>query len=246
MSLPSKLERIAVISGSLRPRFVAPYFIEVEGKADLPGTVRRACAFTTAAPGWPLGQGKATHRHECQLHTDSGHLQDSSSFHWRTESKSFLGGDLEVARGYAAELPQAVAAALAAAHAPSSGPLRDVQGAAHVMCLAPEFVEVTREGGLPRIWACAHLSALGKVSAERPWTHLQTAFIRTWPERGANAYKGELEILPVNMLHSMNSFHSQSQRNLVTWSAATFGEAVAAFRNLINTPIPSTDHQRRS
>lgn len=141
-----------------------------------------------------------------------------------------------MAEGCAAELPQAVAAALAAAHAPSSGPLRDGQGAAHVMCLAPEFVEVTREVGLPRIWACAHLSALGKVSAERPWTHLQTAFIRTWPGRGASAFRGELEILPFNALHPVDSFHSQLQRNLVTWSAATFGEAVAVFRSLIVTP----------
>jgi hypothetical protein len=214
---------------------VAPHFIEVEGSADLPGAVRRACAFTTAAPGWLTGQDGATHRHECQLRSTTGQWQDGSPVQWRTESRSVLGGAVMVTEGCAAELTQAIAAALAAAHAPPPRPLREAQTAERVLCLAPAFVEVAREPGLPRVWACAHLSALGPVSAERPWTHLQTAFIRAWPQRGADAYRGELETLPFSALHPADATRSPP-RHVVTWSAASLEEAFAAFQALILTP----------
>jgi hypothetical protein len=155
--------------------------------------------------------------------------------HWRTESRSILGGALIVAEGCAAELTQAIAAALAAANTPPSRPLLEAQTTERVLCLAPAFVEMAREPGLPRIWACAHLSALGPVSAERPWTHLQTAFIRAWPQRGTGAFRGELETLPFSALHPADTKRSPS-RHLATWSANSLEEAFAAFQSLILIP----------
>lgn len=220
---------------ALIPRFVAPHFMEVEGSADLPGAVRRACAFTTAAPGWPQDRNGATHHHECQLRSATGQWQDGQPVHWRTQTRSLPGGVTVVAEGCAAELTQAIAAALAAAHAPPAQPSRGMQGVERVLCMAPAFVEMAREPGLPRIWSCAYLSAHGAVSADRPWTHLQTAFIRAWPGRLGPAFRGELETLPFTALGPAEDA-SPAPRDVVTWTGDTLDAALEGFRAHIASP----------
>ncbi len=219
-----------------QPRFVAPHFIEVEGSADLPGAVRRACAFTTAAPGWPQDRDGATHRHECQLRSPTGQWHNNSPVHWQTETRSILGEARVVAEGSATELTQAIAAALAAAHNAPPSPSRTFSSSERVLCKAPAFVEMVREPGMPRIWACAYLSALGPISTELPWTHLQTAFIRAWPSHGKNAFRGELETLPFHALHAFDERQSSQPRDVVTWSASSLEEAMADFYSYTLSP----------
>lgn len=189
-----------------RPRFIAPHFIEIEGSADMPGAIRRACAFTTVAPGWPRNPDGATHYHRCTLTSDTGRWKDGGVVGWRTESwpvsldraaPEVAGKAGEhaasllppaavpaVAEGHAADLMQAIASALGAAYAPLPGPQGGQEGGV-VQCVAPAFVEMEREAGLPRIWICSHLNAQGALPPEQPWTHLQTVLVREWPGRTA-------------------------------------------------------------
>ncbi|MFC3126175.1 hypothetical protein ACFOD4_13990 [Pseudoroseomonas globiformis] len=217
----------------LVPRFVAPHFIEIDGSTDLPGPVRRACAFTTAAPGWPRDKNGATHRHECRLSSASGRWQDGGAVHWHTETQDLATGHRSTATGEATALTQAIAAALAAAHAPPGGAEAATD---RVLCLAPDFVAMQREPGLPPVWCCAHLTALGTVPLDRPWTHLQTAFIRAWPGGRGQAFRGEMETLPFSALAMAGNSQADRVRDVVYWAADSLPEAVERFRALVFAP----------
>ncbi|MFC7611488.1 hypothetical protein [Teichococcus aestuarii] len=146
------------------PRFVAPHFVEIEGSADIPGAIRRACAFTTAAPGWPRCRDGATHYHRCILTSHTGRWKDGAAVGWRTESwPAVIAGGIAdtaekpacllppasapmVAEGHAEDLMQAIASALGAAYAPLPGTL-EAHGGGLVQCIAPAFVEMARERG---------------------------------------------------------------------------------------------------
>lgn len=183
-----------------RPRFIAPHFVEVEGGADLPGPVLRACAFTTAAPGWPCDAEGASHRHDCLLTSASGQGVQERPVHWRTETQALSGAPERtrprVAEGVAGNLMLAIAAALGAAHAgqPLAPGVSAPSGTA--ASIAPGFVAMRQEPGLPGIWVCSQLSALGPVSATRPWTHLQTAHVRERRDGYRRRYLCSLEVLP--------------------------------------------------
>jgi hypothetical protein len=187
-----------------RSRFIAPHFVEIAGGADIPGPVWRACAFTTAAPGWPCDDEGGSHLHRCLLTMDAADHRKTGPVHWRTESRPLVtcSGSAEavIAEGAAADLMQAITAALGAAHAMqppapvSPGTVPASAGATR--CIAPGFVEIQREHGLPGIWICSQLSAAGPVSASRPWTHLQTAYIRERRNEGHSRFLCELESLP--------------------------------------------------
>lgn len=103
-----------------------------------------------------------------------------------------------VAEGHAADLMQAIASALGAAYAPLPRPgTTDGREGGLVQCVAPAFVAMGREDGLPRIWICSHLNAQGDMPPEQPWTHLQTILVREWPGRPApERFEVEVETLP--------------------------------------------------
>ncbi len=225
------------------PRFIAPHFIEIEGSADIPGPVRRACCFTTAAPGWPRDAEGATHRHRCELRSLSGRWQEAGPVAWRTETwpcEALPGVPAQLSEGTAPDLMHAIAAALGAAHTP---PLPGEAGRAAVLCVAPGFVEMQREPGLPRIWTSAHLSAAGAVSTTQPWTHLLTAFIREWPGRQGSAYRCELETLPYAAVMPGLAPAAAPLRETACWEAATLEAAMQGclariFAPRVVTPEP--------
>lgn len=209
----------------MTPRFVAPHFVEIAGAGDLPGPVRRACAFTTAVPGWAVPRQEASHHHHCVLTRESGHRR--GVVRWRTETRLLSGmarqpaaAADEVAEGTAPDLPRAIAAALSAAQ----GMLQPIP-AQPVLCVAPAFVEMEREAGLPRIWVCAHLSAVGPVSAEQPWTEMQTAFIR---ERSGHVpeFQCTLERLPSAVLFGADPAAPPQGRCVAHWTADSLDEAL--------------------
>ncbi|PHK93738.1 hypothetical protein CR162_17280 [Pseudoroseomonas rhizosphaerae] len=213
------------------PRFVAPHFIETEGCSDMAGPVQRACAFTTAVPGWPRNAGGASHHHRCTLFSGTGRWKEGEPMRWRTESWPLSsrgpGGLLPpaaeplVMEGQAPGLMQAIALALGAAYNP---PFATEGGAEPVRCVAPAFVEMRREAGLPRIWACSHLNTLEPSSAAQPWTHLQTIFIREWPGREARArFQCELESLPFGTVIPAQAVAAPRAPR---WWAATLEEAM--------------------
>ncbi|MCQ4159971.1 hypothetical protein NON00_08510 [Roseomonas sp. GC11] len=225
------------------PRFIAPHFIEIEGSADIPGPVRRACAFTTAAPGWPRDADGATHRHRCQLLSHSGRWQEAGPVNWRTETSSCLAAPGEapvVVEGSAPDLMHAIAAALGAAHAPL--PPRGVEPAtpAAVICIAPAFVEMQREPGMPRIWVSSHLSATGVVSAVQPWTHLITAFIREWPSGEGGGFRCELEALPYAAVMPGLATTGTPEREMQFWEAPTLEAAIRGSMVRIFAPRVAT------
>ena len=233
------------MSAPQTPRFIAPHFVEIEGSADLPGPVRRACAFTTAAPGWPRDAGGATHHHLCVLLSESGRGHEGRPVHWRTETRAVVGaGEPMVAAGRAPDLVRGIAAALAAAHAPVLPQDGPAQADPAVLCVAPAFVPMMREPGLPGVWVCSHLSAAGPVSAERPWTHLQTAFIRAWPG-GGPAFRGELETLPFTSVMPAAVHGRMPGRELAFWSAASLEEAVRSCQTRIFAPRATPAETRR-
>jgi len=228
------------------PRFIAPHFIEIEGSTDVPGPVRRACAFTTAAPGWPRDTSGATHHHFCMLLSETGRWYETGAVQWRTESRPLL-SDIapSVAAGRAPDLMQGIAAALAAAHAPVRFQDDARLSAETVLCVAPAFVSVVREPGLPGVWACSHLSAAGPVSAERPWTHLHTAFIRAWPGGDGPAFRCELETLPFSTVMSGMASAETDLREVALWSAGSLEEAMQSCLARIFAPRTVTAEGRR-
>jgi len=200
------------------PRFVAPHFTEVEGGADLPGEVWRACAFTTAVPGALADATGATHRHHCLLRAPGGEGHKIPRIHWRTETQAVTGGAPRALEGISEGLANAVTTALGAAQAPAES------GTASVLCIAPAFVEVRREPGLPRIWACSHLcEASGR-------SYLQTAFIRAWPGGTGSAFRGALEILPCTPEPSGAGKPHPALPRRLHWSAMSLEEALRAWQ----------------
>jgi hypothetical protein len=218
------------------PRFIAPHFIEIEGSADVPGPVRRACAFTTAAPGAAADLDGASHHHHCELLSETGAWQDSGPVTWRTETRATTGAGAPVtSEGSAPDLMGAIAAALGAAHRP-------VAGAAPVHCLAPGFVEMRREPGMPRIWVGSHLSASGPVPAGQPWSHLMTAFIREFPSRqgGPAGYRCELEMLPYAAVMPGAGSAEGKPREWQIWNAPSLEAAIRGCHERIAAPRDET------
>ncbi|WBV45452.1 hypothetical protein [Pseudoroseomonas cervicalis] len=218
------------------PRFIAPHFIEIEGSADIPGPVRRACSFTTAAPGWPRDADGATHRHRCELRSLSGRWQEAGPVAWRTETWPCVESPAEpvqLSDGTAPDLIHAIAAALGAAHMP---PRRREASRAAVLCVAPGFVEMQREAGLPRIWVSAHLSAAGAVSTTQPWTHLLTAFIREWPGHRGGGFRCELETLPYAAVMPGLAPAAAALRETLCWEADSLEDAMQGCLSRIFAP----------
>lgn len=228
------------------PRFIAPHFIEIEGSADIPGLVQRACAFTTAAPGWPRDAAGATHHHLCLLRSETGRWHEAGPVQWRTESRPLFMPDAPgVASGRAPDLMRAIVAALGAAHAPVH-PQGDAMLAAEpVLCVAPAFVPLVREPGLPGVWACSHLSAAGPVSAEQPWTHLQTAFIRAWPGGSGPAFRCELETVSFVAVMAGRTGDAAPDRERDFWSAESLEEAMQGCLARIFAPRATTAEGKR-
>lgn len=169
-----------------RTVFVAPHFLEIAGRADMPGPVRRACAFTTASAAAPW---RPSHRHRCDLFSASGSWQEDS-VRWRTRTVPLDGAEgaaaaPRLAEGEAEGLLAAITAALSAAQ----------QEGEAMLCHAPRFVAMEREPGLPRVWACSQMSATGQVTPERPWTEMQTAYIRERPGH-PQRFHCTLEVVP--------------------------------------------------
>jgi hypothetical protein len=238
-----------------RSRFIAPHFVEIAGGADIPGPVWRACAFTTAAPGWPRDAEGGSHLHRCLLTMDAADHREAGTVHWRTESRPLVTSSGPaapvVAEGAAADLMQAITAALGAAHAtqplaaqPPAGP---APGATR--CIAPGFVEIQREYGLPGIWVCSQLSAAGPVSAARPWTHLQTAYIRERRSEGRSRYLCELESLPFaavmpaagDLLSPAAMPRRRPRRAPLHWQAGSLVMAMRSCLGRMFTPRPGED-----
>ncbi|MXP65538.1 hypothetical protein E0493_19505 [Roseomonas sp. M0104] len=228
------------------PRFIAPHFIEIEGGVDVPGPVRRACAFTTAAPGWPRDASGATHHHLCVLLSENGRWHETGAVQWRTEGRALSSGEPPaVATGRAPDLMRGIVAALGAAHAPVHPRGDATPPAGTVLCVAPAFVPIAREPGLPGIWACSHLSAAGPVSAEHPWTHLQTAFIRAWPGGEGPAFRCELETLSFSAVMSGAARAGTAARETAFWSAASLEEAMQSCQARIFAPRTAAAEDRR-
>lgn len=224
------------------PRFIAPHFIEIEGSADMPGPVRRACAFTTAAPGWQRDADGATHHHRCELLSGTGRWQDSGPVTWRTETRPV--GEPQATPllidGSAPDLMHAIAAALGAAHAPLPLAGNQASDLHPVYCVAPGFVEMVREPGMPRIWVGSHLSATGQAPASQPWTHLMTAFIREWPSQQGSAFRCELEMLPYAAVMPGQRSADGQEREWQLWNAGSLEEAVRGCNARIFTPRDAT------
>ncbi|ONG44808.1 hypothetical protein BKE38_27275 [Pseudoroseomonas deserti] len=224
------------------PRFIAPHFIEIEGSADIPGSVRRACAFTTAAPGLARDSRGASHHHRCELLSETGHgmgeWQDSGPVTWRTETRSTTDALAPpvTAEGSAPDLMQAIAAALGAAHAHAP------HGGAPVYCVAPGVVEMVREPGMPRVWIGSHLSANGQLPSGQPWSHLMTAFIREWPSAkgGASAFRCELEMLPYAAVMPGQGSAEGKEREWQIWHAPSLEEAIRGCHQRIFAPRDET------
>jgi len=215
------------MSKAQTPRFIAPHFVEIEGSSDVPGPVRRACAFTTAAPGWPRDASGATHHHFCVLFSETGRWHETGAVQWRTESRALSSGALpRIAIGRAPDLMRGIVAALGAAHTPLHPRDDATLPAAAVLCIAPAFVAMIRERGLPDVWVCSHLNAAGPVSAEQPWSHLQTAFIRAWPGGNGPAFRCELETLPFSAVMSGTAGAGSAERETTFWSAESLEEAM--------------------
>ncbi|MDJ0390406.1 hypothetical protein QMO56_20025 [Roseomonas sp. E05] len=228
------------------PRFIAPHFIEIEGSTDVPGPVRRACAFTTAAPGWARDATGATHHHLCMLLSETGRWHEAGPVQWRTESRALsAGGTPSIAAGRAPDLMRGIVAALAAAHAPVHPQGDATLPAEAVLCVAPAFVPVVREAGLPGVWACSHLSAAGPVSAEQPWTHLQTAFIRAWPGGSGPAFRCELETLPFSAVMSGTAGATAAGREMAFWSAESLEQAMRSCLARIFAPRTAAAEGKR-
>lgn len=201
------------------PRFVAPHFTEVQGSADLPGEVWRACAFTTSAPGAAADATGATHRHHCFLRGPGNGGEKGPGIRWRTESQAVAGGGRRVTEGLAEGLAAAVTAALSAAQTPVEA------SGGGVLCLAPAFVEMRREPGLPRIWACSHLCEARGI------TYLQTAFIRAWPGGAGPTFRGTLEILPCMPEPAGAEKAPPLSLRRLSWSAMSLEEALHAWQS---------------
>jgi hypothetical protein len=240
------------MSPAKRFRFIAPHFVEIAGGADIPGPVWRACAFTTAAPGWPCDAEGGSHLHRCLLTMDGADHGKTGPVHWRTESQALAAASGSaapvVAEGAAADLMQAIVAALGAAHAmPPAGPAPVMPGATR--CVAPGFVEIQREYGLPGIWVCSQLSAAGPVSAARPWTHLQTAYIRERRSEGHSRYLCELESLPFASVMPGSEDprapaatpRRRPRRSPVHWQAGSLVVAMQSCLSRMFTPRPGED-----
>lgn len=226
------------------PRFVAPHFMEIDGSADMPGPLQRACAFTTVMPGWPRNGDGATHHHRCTLTSHTGRWQETGPVSWQTESwpiavdepASLLPpeGEAIVSQGHAPDLMQAIASALGAAYTPrpAAGQHEGI-----VQCVAPAFVAMRREAGLPRIWVCSHLNAQGHVATAQPWTHLQTIFVREWPGSGKpGRFQCELETLPFSAVLPAQSKTGQPTRPVMRWWAPDLETALrSALEQLYGT-----------
>lgn len=217
------------------PRFIAPHFIEVEGAADMPGPVRRACSFTTAAAGWPVNAAGASHQHYCELTSATGRWREGGPVSWRTETRALLVppelAPPELVEDTAPDLMMAIAAALGVAHGARAQRQEGVAlpaAPAPVLCIAPGFVEMMREPGLPGIWCCSQLSAVGEVTPQMPWTHLQTAMIRERRSAaGPGPYLCEVEVLPYRaVMPEVGMAGPRPPRDLMQWSAPSLAQAM--------------------
>lgn len=191
-------------------RFVAPHFVEIEGRPDMPGAVRRACAFTTAAPGHPRDGSGATHHHRCIILATAEEGERAGRAVWRTESFALGRGPeallLAALRGTAVEDSAALAisggeavdaaAAAASALAVARSGVETDPGEAGPVLVAPAFVEMVCEPGLPRIWGCSFYTAEAEPPPGRRWTDLQTCVIREWPGRAGEGFTCEVATAP--------------------------------------------------
>lgn len=234
-------------------RFVGPHFVTIEGDPDGSGWIRRGCAFTTMAPGWRQDRTGATHFHSCVVRKSSPSPVRHEALAWRTESLA-LGRGLEdvtlgaqggvaaaeamtVAGGAETSLPSAIIAALSAAYQPLSAELdphgKPLLGTVYV---APAFVEILREPGLPRVWACDFLSQEHRQAADGPtWTHLQSCMIRERPGHARHGFLCEVESLPPVLVmqrlradsETLPEANSQAGYRALRWSCDSLQSAIA-------------------
>lgn len=218
------------MSGLRYPSFVAPHFVEIEGRGDLPGPVWRACAFTTATAEAP---GLARHHHHCLLRGAQDDWQEGA-IAWTTETRPLLpqagAPERMVTQGEAPGLLAAITAALGAAQRPTPD--------STTLCLAPAFVAMAREPGLPGIWVCSQLSATGPVTAEQPWSEVQTAYIREHPGQ-PRPYHCTLESLPFAAVMAPSEAAPPQPRLVAHWTCPGLEAAIAECQRRMFAPRPA-------